>query len=386
LASPKNLRKATSTPTFGAPLRGLEHLSRVALHGREAVLAKAREPVPYVWQDVAVNATIVVLAGGPGEGKTTLLFLILAARLAFEEVTLLGRAVRRSRDASYVVLIEGEHAEGSASRKLVRSLDLLGVDHEAIDRIIIIARKAVLLGSPVWKDVEKLVAAGLVSDIALDTIARVAPGDQNDEREQVAIFDVVARTIDAAPSDEAKPVCWAVAHTRKNGGGELADVSGSTQRVGQADTVLLVQGEKQGGRTVSSTVTFAKLREEPDNYPQPATFAIAGGRIVCPEGNAKDERPLETRIMELLSLGPKTKNALREKTGAKRETVEAALDTLFAERRIEGVLVKVRGKETRAFQVRAASANGARIWPDPGRTGEWPDGGRTSPDPREALS
>ena len=170
--------------------------------------------------------------------------------------------------------IEGEHSEASAARKLYKSIQALRVAESALDRIVLVARKAVVLGSPEWRDVERMIAAGIVSDIAIDTIARVAPADGNAEREQVAIFELVAKAIDLCP-DAHKPVCWAVTHNRKNGTtGGVGDVSGSAQRTGQADSVLLLAPDKSGGRVASSTVTFAKLREDPDLYPTPVTFAV----------------------------------------------------------------------------------------------------------------
>ena len=211
-------RAAEAGPTATDPMRGLEFLSRVAVSGRSRLRELAAVPAAFVWSQIAVSGTIVLLAGGPGEGKTTLLFLLLVGRMnTGDAVHILGRRVEPAPPSTWVVLIEGEHSESSAARKLLRSCVLLDVDDAALDRIILVARKAVRLGSPEWHDVVKLVRAGLVSDIAIDTIARVAPGDGNDEKEQVAIFDHVAQAIEAAPDGTAKPTVWAAAHTRKNG-------------------------------------------------------------------------------------------------------------------------------------------------------------------------
>jgi hypothetical protein len=270
-------KEGEAQPTTQDPLRGLQHLARVALVGRARILERASEPVAYVWQDIAVMATIVLLAGGPSGGKTTLLFLLLVARANIgEPVNMLGRVVTPAPPEQSVVLIEGEHGEGSTCRKLMRSCEIAGVNDLALGRVIVVARKSVRIGSPVWDDVVRFVSRGLVSDIAIDTIARVGGGDANNEQEQVTIFDRVAQAIEAAPPGK-EPTVWACAHTRKGDAAGLDDVSGSIQRVGQADSVLLVKGEKEGGRTVSSTVTFQKLREEPDDYPTPVAFAIDTG-------------------------------------------------------------------------------------------------------------
>ncbi len=265
------------SPTSADPMRGLVHLAKVALLGRANILEQASRPVTYIWQDIAVPATIVLLAGNSGDGKTTLLFLIVAARASVTDaVDLLGRRVTPAPAGHFIVILEGEHAEGSTCRKLVKSMAALAIDDAALDRVIVVARKAVHVGSPEWTDVVSLIRAGLVSDLVIDTVARVMPGDGSSEREQVALFDKVAQAIDAAPNVDDRPIVWAVAHTKKNGQtGELSDVSGSVQRVGQADSVLLLRAERgEDGRVLSSTVTFAKLREDPDEYPAAASFSI----------------------------------------------------------------------------------------------------------------
>jgi hypothetical protein len=352
--TPREEREPRAQPTRSDPLRGLDRLAAVAVIGREAIETLAREPVEYAWQDVVVTATIALIAGPPSGGKTTLLFLVLAARLGTSPANLLGRDVQPSNAGQYLVLIEGEHSESSSARKLVKSLDLLGVEHDALERCIIVARKAVRLGSPEWADVGRMVAAGLVSDIALDTVARIAPADGSSESEQVAIFDAVARTIELAPEDR-KPTVWAVAHVRKNGKtDDVDDVSGSAQRTGQADSVLLIRPEKVGGRTVSTTVVFAKLREDPDDrWPEPATFSIVtadGQRELRQDGaKADDGRPLEVRITDLLALGPRTKNAIASTLGRSKADVDDALSNLFGARAIRTCEVTVRGNTRKGF-------------------------------------
>ena len=344
-------------PVANDPLRGLRHLGPLAAVGRDRLLALAAEPVSYVWQDIAVRATVILIAGAPAEGKTTLLFLVLAARMTLgNPVYLLARKIEPAPQDKWIVVIEGEHSEGSAVRKLLKSMHLLEVNDLALDRLVMVARKAVRLGSPAWGDVERMVAAGIVSDIAIDTVARVAPADSNSEAEQVAIFDAVARTIERAPV-ESQPTVWAVAHTRKNGtSGELSDVAGSAQRTGQADSVLLLKGEKVDGRTVSTKVTFAKLREEPDEYPLPVTFSIGSDdgkpTITALVARDDDQRPLETRILEQLSTGPKTKRALRNSLGVGSKVIEEAISTLFAGQAISTTTVTITGREYKAFMTR----------------------------------
>jgi hypothetical protein len=355
----ENGRSLVDGPTAGDPLRGLEHLGKVALIGRDGILELASTAVEYIWQDIALAGTVVLIVGPPAEGKTTLLFLILVARMNLgEPMVLLEREILPAPAGKYLVLIEGEHSESSTARKLVKSHQILGVDDAGLNRVIIVARKAVLLGSPEWLDVQTMVSAGLVSDIAIDTLARVAPADANDEREQVAVFNCIAKAIECAPEGAEKPVVWAVAHTRKNNTtGELGDVSGSVQRVGQADTVLLIKGEKVDGETVSTKTTFAKLREDPETYPKPVSFSIVKGL----EGSlsmktglepAADNRPLEDRILELLEVEPRTKTKLRALLGRNADDVEVAITNLFDARRIITKPVKIGGREFKAFALR----------------------------------
>jgi hypothetical protein len=365
------------SPTVETPFRGLAYLGKIALVGSDRIVGKSQEPVRWVWQDIAVAGTIVLLAGTPSGGKTTLLSLILAARTNLgKPIELLGRRVDPAPVGQYALLIEGEHGEASACRKFRRGYEIAGVDTGGLDRLILVARKGVRLHSPEWGDIQQMVKAGLVSDIAIDTVARVAGGDANSEQEQVAIFDVVANTIELAPPERA-PTVWAVAHTRKGDPAGLDDVSGSTQRVGQADSVLLVKGEKIDGRTASTTVTFAKLREEPDVYPASTTYTIElerdGGRRMRVVGaSPKDGHPLEVQLTDILRAGPQTKNAIRqilkargkERSGA---DLEAAVSSLFAARAITTAEVTVRGKAQKALALR--TDNAMRM------SGRWPDSG-----------
>ena len=353
--APSNANGKAEGPTATEPLRGLEHLSKVAVLGRAAVQALAQAKILYVWDGIALLGIIAVIAGGVGSGKTTLLFLVLVARAnTGAAVKVLGRLVTPSPPGTFVVLIEGEHSESSAARKLVKSCRLLRIDEDALDRIIIVARKSARIGSPVWQDVERLIAAGLVSDVALDTLARVAPGDANDEREQVAIFDLVARAVDMAPSEATKPVVWPVAHTRKDATDDLDAVSGSAQRTGQADTVMMVRAEKRDGKVTSSWVTFAKLREEPDDYPAPVEFTVTKDELVESCARPDDGQPLEEKVVDRLRHGPETKSALKRKLGRSDTHIEEAISTLFAARRIATTEIIVRGKPCKAFVLRGA--------------------------------
>jgi AAA domain len=363
--------------TNGTPklLDGLEHLAKVAVVGHAGLMELASRPILYIWRDIAIAGTIVVLAGGVGCGKTTLLFLVIIARANLgAPIGVLLREVTPAPVGSYIVLIEAEHGDSSTARKLVRSCKLLGVDEHCLDRLIVVARRSVRIGSPAWLDVEKLIARGLVSDLVCDTIARIAPSDANAEGEQIAIYDRIAQAIERAPTPEAQPVVWVAAHTKKDAVGDaLEDVLGSTQRTGQADTVLLVRAERRDGRVVSSKVTFAKLREDPDDYPTPVDFVIRGSELVGVTTPQVDERPLEDRVLERLKLGPKTKNALAKDLNRNASDVDEAITCLFDARRIRTTSVKVRGRQFKAFELRNDTRLDTRLHPSP-------DAHPTSPD------
>lgn len=294
-------------PSFEAAESALDPLSDLTqaipcVVGRAATEKLAAAPVPYVWGQIVVQGTINLFAGGPSSGKSTLLFLLLAARssTARAPLELLGYPVAPAPARAWIILIEGEHGEKSTARKLLRSYEILDAPLNGLDRVVTIARKAVTVGSPAWRKIESLAARGHISDVFLDTLARVSPPgkEANDERAQVEIFERLAKLIEVAPSD-AQPTLWIAAHTRKGEAQgasprvELEDVSGSAQRTGQCDSVIGVWGKKNKARTVD----FLKLREEPDEYPEEVKYTIhgtemtietIGGRRVAPDGSPEE--------------------------------------------------------------------------------------------------
>lgn len=266
--------------------------------GRAAIEALAAESIPFVWGSVVVEGTINLFAGGPSSGKSTLLFLLLAARSSLDERPLefLTFPVAPATPERYIVLIEGEHGERSTARKLLRSYALLGLEPDGLDRVVVIARKAVTVGSPAWNRIKKLSRDGYVSDVFLDTLARVSPLDveANDEKGQIAVFEEITKLIEDAPK---QPTVWIAAHTRKTPAAlkdgkrkelDLEDVAGSAQRSGQCDTVVGVEGRTNETRTIR----FLKLREEPDIYPEPIDYLITREGIEIktgPAGSASDD-------------------------------------------------------------------------------------------------
>jgi hypothetical protein len=258
----------------------------------------------------------------------------------------------------FVVVIENEHSDESTSRILRKSCRLLDVAEDALDAIILVARSSVRIGSPEWDDIEKLIAAGLVSDVVLDTLARCTPhtsSDANNEQEQVAAFDRIAQAIELAPTPDARPTFWVAAHTRKcDGVPTLNDVSGSTQRAGQADVVLLMGANRTGERVTSVIVVFGKVREkDAEDWPEPVEYTVTKrGLVIAERDDPSSDSPLEERILARLALGPRTKNSLARDLNRSGGDIQAALDALFEVRRIRTVPIVVRGQGYKGFEMR----------------------------------
>jgi hypothetical protein len=345
-------------PTAAEPLCGLPTLQRLALMGRDRIVSRAAEPVVYLWHGIVVAGTVVIVAGAPGEGKTTLMFLVLVARAGRVPVSVLGLAVTPAPEPRRVVLIEAEHGDASTARKLVKSCEALGVSHEALDRVIVLARADVKLGTVAWAETRQLIAAGLVSDVFVDSLARFTSADANAEQEQAAVFDEVHRAIES--SAEPKPTFWFIAHGRKGATGGIDDVSGSAQRAAQGDSVLFVRAERApDGRVLSSRVTFPKLREEPDEFPGERRFRLHrddDDRWTITDGaDQADETskgPVTDRVVRALEDGPKTKNQLRTEMGVNEQTFEAAVTELFRLRRVRRSSKTIRGRDYPAFALR----------------------------------
>jgi hypothetical protein len=230
----------------------------------------------------------------------------------------------------------------ATARKLRRSCMLAGVDESALDRVIFVARKGVIVGDPTWLEIAQLIAAGKVSDVVLDTIARVAPGESNSEESQIGIFGAVAEAVEKAPSEATKPIVWVLAHKRKGSGVELDDVAGSVQRTAQIDSALIIQADRdECGKVLSTTITFAKLRHDPDEHPAPVTLTLTKTSATV-GGIVRDDRPLEAQILDALRSGPQTKNALAKALRRSYADVEQAVRALFTAGRLRGASVQTK--------------------------------------------
>jgi hypothetical protein len=163
------------------------------------------------------------------------------------------------------------------------------------------------------------------------------------------VFARIASAIERAPSADTRPTCWTAAHTRKcDGMPTLGDVSGSAQRAGQADVVLLMGAQRAGDRLTAVKVAFGKVREkDAEDWPPPVEYVVTKRGVVVTEGPAEDTRPIETRIEELLDRsGPMTRSALAAALGRSKADIQAAIDTLFSAGRLTGATFKARNGQS----------------------------------------
>jgi hypothetical protein len=360
--------KVAATLDASNPLASLKALASVAVTGRDKILENASREIVYISQDIAVQGTAVLLSAGPGSGKTTLLFLLVAARLNLgAPISILGHTVAPAPAGKFLVVIENEHSDESSARIIVKSCKLLGVDDKCLDRLIIISRKNVLLNSPVWADIVTLIASGLCSDVVIDTLARFAPGDANEEEAQVAVFAAVQAAIETAPSPETQPTYWIAAHSRKGGSGGIEDVGGSVQRAGQVDAVVTLTAHHVDGKIRHVEAKFPKVREkDADSWPDRVTYRIGKDSITV---NGKDEVPsslsLADQVLEHLKrTGPKTAGALAKLTNRNFKDVQDAITELFGRQLLTTTTLTIKGVERKGFGLRAPDEAPAAVDPD----------------------
>lgn len=321
----------------------------IAIGGAQIREVAARAIV-WLWHQLVCDGQIVVLFGAPGSGKTTLLFPDARRRTRVERRGRCARATRRARARRQVRRADRRRARRSvAARKLVKTAEVLGIDRQEVDpldRVILIARKEVRVGSPKWEEIKQLIARGLVADLFIDSLARFGAGESNSEDDQADSFAEVSAAIEGAPSC-TKATAWIIAHARKSADGGVEGLSGSTQRAAQADTILFVKATTDDNDQVcSSRVTAPKLRGEPDEPFKAVDFTIAkneAGRWSCTlDGASKrteKQAPAHERVHTLLATAPEpmTKSAMRDALGMSGKVIEEAITALFATKQITRV-------------------------------------------------
>lgn len=346
-----------SAPGLRLP-SGLRGVARV---GFDAIEATAAEPISWAWEGVCTDEHHVEIAGPSYSGKTTLAFLLAAARAHVgPPVCVLGRKVTPTNGGRFVLVIEEENSLRSSRGKLHASCEMLGIDpRETMDRIILIGRSGIRVGGndDKWRALHELASEGHIGCTFLDSRARIFPGESNREEHQALAGREITSLINASCAE-----VYVISHTRKGAADSLDDVSGSHQRAAAADVVLLVTAERAEGKVLASKVVFAKLRDGDDEHPAPVTFAIAknsDGRWQCAVDDEvrpiADEAPHARVLAFLLTNGEQTKNQIREALAMNAKTLETALTVLFAEKKIAKRAKVVRGRSFDAFTAKAGS-------------------------------
>jgi hypothetical protein len=251
----------TLTP-IGSVTERLQKLIQSGLSGGEKVASLAALPIPWLWRPFVVTGTIVLVGGSPWGGKTTLLFLLATLRAGEEEVDFLGHPLTPAPEGQYVVFIEAEQSEKAAARKWVRCAKALKTPIP--DRMILLARDQVRVGSSRWGQIISLAREGLISDIFLDTLASTTDAEAKDEQAQAALFQQFVTVIRSSPADFPVTI-WIAAHTRKDNSDGLQGISGSNQRTAQSDTVMTVEVARhpKTQKITNAKLSFKKLKEDP---------------------------------------------------------------------------------------------------------------------------
>ncbi len=190
-----------SAASSASVLAGLTVLTSQALVGYDALVEATSKPIVWRWHGIVADNHHAEIAGPSGEGKTTLLTLLLAAMANPTEkvVTVLGREVRPIAPDRFVILVEEENGTHSVRLKMERVCQALDLPVRAtIDRMIFLIRKEVRVFSAAWSELEQLGRQGRVGAIVIDTRARVLSlGDASSEENQVRVAGGLTRMVEA---------------------------------------------------------------------------------------------------------------------------------------------------------------------------------------------
>lgn len=330
-----------------------EVLRRIAISGYEASRAVLAEPVPWIWGHIVASTHAVEVCGGTGSGKTTLAALLVAARAnTGAPVRVLGHEVEPAPAGKKILAVLEENAKQSSVAQIDRACEVLGLDPRATwSRIVLLARAGVrarwlssddaeavaALRNPrdAWTAILATAQAGVWGLIVLDTRAKILGGfgASKDEESQAEAARIVTSLVEAAGC-----AVLVLSHERKGGaagGDDLDAVSGSVQRAGGADVVLVVRAERERGRVMASTVTLAKQRDDlGGEWPEPMTFALArkGDAWTLADGAAPgDDARAHERVHALLSAeGEMTARQVRDALGMSNKRAAEALGVLVA--------------------------------------------------------
>ena len=333
------------------PQAALEKLLARGTHG-QAITQAALAPVDWVWHPYIVGKTVNTLGGPPAAGKSTLLFWFLVARASSRPLMVLGRTVTPAPAGQWVVLVEEQH-EAGAARKLLRAVRDLHADPECLQRILVLARDPVIVGDVTWGEVGALAASGLVSDVAVDTLANCTKEQANDEQEQIELYRKFKAIANAGVT------VWVVAHSRKNSDDawHLADLSGSQQRGAQSDSVCMLEihRDKDGNKN-AITAHWEKLREE---LPENETLAVAvkyarNAKLVGTASRTVDAQDILDFVRDH---GPSSISKIRHSLGCRPERVKALTDELVQLKKLSHLFEVVEGNRCKVFHLTSSKGS-----------------------------
>lgn len=325
------------------PADYFEQLKAISVVGDEIGVA-GEQPVSWAWDQAAPTGGTVLIASGPGVGKTMFIFMLMACRAQLAPYELLGRTVFPANPGQWIIIVEMEHSPRSAARRMKRAMALLKL--EKLPRTMIVCKDSVRVGDSKWQWIVNGIKGGLVSDVVLDTIASTTTEKANDEQEQINLFNKLKAVQRSAP--DATPVTlWILAHLRKSSktaddNATMEGVSGSAQRTGQVDTVILATAErdKETHAVKSVSLVFEKTREEPtdpdcENGIIPIKYRINDGKLFLlsetPAKRRLDREAKEKKLLTFLEAHPKdahTVNSLSAAGMGGKVVVQALLDRL----------------------------------------------------------
>ncbi|MFI5297769.1 MAG: AAA family ATPase [Polyangiales bacterium] len=341
----------------------------------ELINKTAHEP-PSIWFPGVEADSHIEVSGPSGEGKTTfaILFAVARANPTGRPVRLLGRDVTPADVGQRVIFVEEENGLHNMRRKLEEACDALGLPvRETIDRMILLVRAGVISGDDKWEAIRALGRRKLIGLVVIDSRARILRGgESNSEDDQAAISNELHRLVE----DSGAPVL-VVSHTKKGEKGStpdaLTDVSGSVQRAGGADVVLLVTARRNArGEVLCSRMKFAKLRDNPGEHPALVTYTLKrdqdGHHTIesdASEPAFDDDESVIERVFSIIEtsgdhgitktgIGTMSKDGGRPQIGGKR--LEPVLSELCAAKRIDSLDRLVNGKPAKHYFAKAVDA------------------------------
>lgn len=366
-AAPRRRAPAPEPPKVPSTLAAISVTGYAA---SRAVLESA-SAVPWVWSGIIASGHAVEVCGPSASGKSTFTTLLAVATAnPGEPVQLLGREVTPIAPGKAVLLVNEENGRASAVRQIDRAIEVLGLPPEQTwERVMLVSRAGVrarpLTGDEVqapargdkWAAIVRAARDGAFGLVVLDTRAKifVGLGASRDEEAGADASAMVTRLAEVAGC----PVI-VVSHTRKGGGEDLDDVSGSVQRAAGADVVLIVRAKKsRGGGVESSRIAVAKLRDDDGGeWPEPMAFTLAredehwtlSSAAEDDDGDEDGDGAAHERVHALLTRrGEMTGRQIRDELRMSNKALTEALRVLGAERRLTSSTRSVGGRPRQMY-------------------------------------